>query len=133
MPKLLRESKNLISRWKIILYPLLVQFRFLSRCAPITQANRRGEGNKIVCRIACFGMILAAVMKTISLTQLLSTCLDASGKGCKVTNLKKLTMLLMFLCRLCYSEYRLALLNFSRLSPHRLFEAFKKMELLKES
>jgi hypothetical protein len=33
-------------------------------------------------------MILASVMKTISLTQLLSTCMDASRKGCEVRNIE---------------------------------------------
>lgn len=31
-------------------------------------------------------MILASVMKTISLTQLLSSCMDASRQGCEVSN-----------------------------------------------
>lgn len=33
-------------------------------------------------------MILASVMKTISLTQLLSSCMDASRQGCEVRNTK---------------------------------------------
>jgi hypothetical protein len=51
----------------------------------VSTLNSDGEGKQITWIVGC-GMILASVMKTISLTQLLSTCMDACGKGCKVRN-----------------------------------------------